>query len=194
MPTTFLIRRPNTQYAPIVILACLVGSPPAFAQGAVAESDADPDAVEPASVVEPGSDDVVDEIIVVAPKTVTAIKAQIVRADRRMYGLYNELNTDREYDIHCRLEKVYASNRKERICLPQFEHGVLEEAWDDMSTWTGAGRPEAELRRKREILKQKMIDFSEQDPELKKAIYERARLQRELKEAEERRRGSSQDD
>ena len=70
--------------------------------------------------------------------------------------------------------------------MPAFEQGVLEESWDDLSTWTGAGRPEAEIRRKREIMRQKMIEFAEQNPDLAAAIIERAKLQRDLAEAEAR--------
>lgn len=136
-----------------------------------------------ASVVPEGP---VEEITVYGEKTVPAIKAQIMRADRKMYGLWNEMNTDREFDVHCRLEGVYASRRKERICLPAFEHGILEESWDDLSSWTGAGRPEAEIREKREIMKRKMIEFAEQNPDLRAAIIERAKLQRDLAEAEAR--------
>ncbi|MDH3441672.1 MAG: hypothetical protein OEM63_13015, partial [Gammaproteobacteria bacterium] len=106
--------------------------------------------------------------------------------DRKMYGLWNEMNTEREFDVHCRLEGVYASRRKERICLPAFENGILEESWDDLSSWTGAGRPQAEIREKREIMRKKMIEFAEQNPDLRAAIIERARLQRDLTEAEAR--------
>jgi len=63
-----------------------------------------------------------------------------------------------------------------------------------LSTWTGAGRPQAEIRRNREILKQKMMDFAEQNPALKEAIYERANLQRDLAEAEARSRGRGKED
>jgi len=132
------------------------------------------------------ANEAVEEITVYGEKTVQAIKAQIMQADRRLYGIWNELNDDREFDVHCRMEGVYASRRKERICLPAFEHGVLEEAWDDLGTWTGAGRPQAEIRRKREIMRQKMINFAAENPDLAAAIFERAKLQRDLAEAEAR--------
>lgn len=132
------------------------------------------------------ADESVEEITVYGEKTVPVIKAQIMRADRKMYGLWNEMNTDRRFDVHCRLEGVYASRRKERICLPAFEHGVLEESWDDLSSWTGAGRPEAEIRENREIMRKKMIEFAEQNPALHAAIIERAQLQRDLSAAEAR--------
>jgi len=171
----------------LVVLALLaVGGVTAADEGDDAVEALDSDADGNWEIATAPVDDAIDEIIVVAPKSVPAIRAQIIRVERRMYGLYNEMNTDREFDIYCRRENVYASRRKERVCLPQFERGVLEEAWDDLSTWTGAGRPQAELQQKREILRRKMIDFAEQNPALRDAIYERARLQRSLQEAEAR--------
>ncbi len=167
--------------ASLVVIAMLAG--PAVAQEA-GVTDSDDDGWE--LVTRPSDDEPVEEITVYGERTVPALKAQIIRADRRIYGIWNEMNDDREFDVHCRLEGVYGSRRKERICLPAFEHGVLEEAWYDLGTWTGAGRPQAEIRSKREIMRQKMIEFAEQNPELAEAIFQRARLQRELAEAEAR--------
>ena len=133
------------------------------------------------------ADQPIDEITVIAPRPIARIRADIAIAERKMYGLFNEMNTDREYEVHCRLEKLYGSNRKKRLCLPQFERGVMLEAWDNLETgYTGSGVPEEELRRKREILRQKMIDFAGQNPDLAQAIYERARLERDLAAAEAR--------
>ena len=153
---------------------------------AVAQEINEEDPPEWELVTPPADDEPVEEITVYGQKTVPAIKAQIMRADRKLYGIWNQMNDDREFDVHCRLEGVYASRRKERICLPAFEHGVLEESWNDLSRYTGAGRPEAEIREKREIMRQKMIEFAEQNPDLHTAIIERAMLQRELTEAESR--------
>ena len=169
----------------ILTLGMFLATDNATAQ-AVETDDADSAADGSAAAATVVREGPVEEITVYGEKTVSAIKAQIMRADRKMYGLWNELNTDREFDVHCRLEGVYASRRKERICLPAFEHGILEESWDDLSSWTGAGRPEAEIREKREIMKQKMIEFAEQNPDLRAAIIERANLQRDLAEAEAR--------
>lgn len=165
------------------LAAFLLVALPAVGQESI---EAEPDASEWELVTPPADDEPIEEITVYGEKTVPAIKAQIVRADRKLYGIWNQMNDDREFDVHCRLEGVYASRRKERICLPAFEHGVLEESWNDLSRYTGAGRPEAEIREKREIMRQRMIEFAEQNPDLHAAIIERATLQRELTEAESR--------
>jgi hypothetical protein len=167
------------------LILLLLGTAPGIAQDIDATEPASPEAEED-GVVDAPSGEAVEEITVYGEKTVPAIKAQIFRADQRLYGIWNELNDDREFDVHCRLEGVYASRRKERVCLPAFEQGVLEESWDDLSTWTGAGRPEAEIRRKRQIMQRKMIEIAEQNPDLAAAIIERAKLQRDLVEAEAR--------
>lgn len=165
------------------LVATVLAFSPASAQESGAPQDAE---VEADDSADPMADEPVEEITVYGEKTVPAIKAQIFRADQTLYGIWNELNDDREFDVHCRLEGVYASRRKERVCLPAFEQGILEESWDDLSTWTGAGRPEAEIRRKREIMRQRMIEAAQQNPDLAAAIIERANLQRELAEAEAR--------
>ena len=165
------------------LVAIVFAISPVFAQESGAPQNLDVQADDSAI---PPVDEPVEEITVYGEKTVPAIKAQIFRADQTLYGIWNELNDDREFDVHCRLEGVYASRRKERICLPAFEQGILEESWDDLSTWTGAGRPEAEIRRKREIMRQRMIEAAQQNPELAAAIIERAKLQRDLAEAEAR--------
>ena len=170
-----------------------------MANGAPAQESVDepmdaPAGGEPVEREDAANNEVVDEITVVAPRSIPNLKSDIIRVERRMYSLYNEMNTDRMYDIHCRLEKVYASNRKERICLPAFEHGVMEEAWNDLSTWTGANMPEAELRRHREVLREKLITFANENPELGAAIRERAKLQRDLNAAEALMRQAKKED
>ena len=175
------LHRPPRLLILAIGLAAMILAVPAPGQDAEEPRSRQPDAVE-----NENAGGAIDEITVYGENSVQAIKAQIIRADRKLYGLFNELNDDRDYDVHCRLEGVYASRRKERICLPAFEHGVLEESWNDLDTWTGAGRPNAEIRKKREIFRQKMMEFAAQNPELEKAIYERANLELKLTEAEGR--------
>ena len=160
------------------LLLLIVLCAPAFAQSP------EPVATTGEGVAEP-DERAIDEITVVAPRTITAIKAAITKADRKMYALFNDMNQDRRYDVSCTLENRYGSNMKTRVCRPQFERDVLDEAFRDNSTWTSFDRPEAELRRYREEFRQKMIDFAATNPELQQAVFERARLQRDLKQAED---------
>ena len=82
---------------------------------------------------------------------------------------------------------------KRRICQPQFELGVLSE---ELRLWgyspTGYEYPQAELRRKRAILRQKMIAYAEQNPELEQAVYRRAQLERDLGAAQAARKADDE--
>lgn len=131
----------------------------------------------------------VDEIIVVAPRPIGLIKTQIVNADKRMFRIFNTMTSDMRYKTYCKLASSAGTRLKKRVCLPNFEYGVLEEAFDDSSTWTSFRIPEAVLREHRKVYRQMMIDFAEQNPKLKDAILTRANLERELRDTREFIRG-----
>jgi len=137
---------------------------------------------------DPAEDQAIDEITVIAPPSVTRIKSEIVQADRRMFGIFNSMTNDMRYKTYCRLTSFPGTNLKRRVCVPNFEKGVLEEAFDDSSTWTSFNIPQAVLEKHRETYRQMMIDFANENPELKQAIFKRAQLEQDLREARERAR------
>lgn len=124
----------------------------------------------------------VDEILVVAPRPIGRIKTEIIYADKLMYRIFNTMTSDMRYKTYCKLASSAGTRRKTRVCLPNFEYGVLEEAFDDSSTWTSFRLPEAVLRRHRVVYREMMIDFAEKNSELKDAILDRANLERELRD------------
>ncbi len=135
----------------------------------------------------PNEGEPIDEITVVAPRSEVSIRQEIRVADEVLYGLYNELNTDSRYDIHCRREKRPASNISERVCRPAFERDVSLEAWDDAANSPDFSLPEGELKRHRQKLNEIMLELAAANPDLAEAILRRARLQHELRDLERRR-------
>jgi len=135
----------------------------------------------------------IDEITVIAPRSIGNIKSQIVSADTSMYRLFNGMTTDRRYQVHCALASSAGTRLKRRTCLPNFERGVLNEAYDDSSTWTSFNIPEGVLERHRKAFRQMMIEFADQSPELERAIYARAQLERDLRAAREQARQEKRD-
>ncbi len=65
--------------------------------------------------------DVGDEVIVTG-KTRAAIQAALIRAEDRMYEIYNSINASDDFDIHCREQRRYHSRILERVCEPSFVH------------------------------------------------------------------------
>ena len=173
----------------LTFLLCMLQS--AHAQDRDAEADSAGAGAAAGDVPE-----VVDEITVIAPRSLRVLERQIERADEAMYGLFNKLNKDPLYNVHCRLEKGFASNIRRRVCKPEFEREIMSEVLEDEIRMGNLGEqnysssyslPASELRDHREELKRRMIRLAEENPELAQAIYKRAELQRAYAKERQRR-------
>jgi len=148
---------------------------------------------------DPGEE--IDEITVVAPRSLIRIERQIERADIAMYKIANDLIDDPMYKVFCRIETFGISNIKRRICVPGYEREMMSDAWGAELRMLRDGHgeltfnsklPEAELRQHREKMKQMMIDLAAENSELEKAILERAHLQRDYEKEWQRRRNKDE--
>ncbi len=138
----------------------------------------------------------IEEITVVGPRSLVLIERQIERADFAMYEISNSLIDDPLYKTYCHRETSAGSNIKRRVCAAGYERELMSEAWEEERAMGRMGEgaysfnyrlPEAELRKYRENMKQKMIELAAENPDLSAAIYKRAQLQRDY-EAERKRR------
>lgn len=59
---------------------------------------------------------VIDEIVVVRGQSRTFLRAQIEEAENAMYARFNEINSDDEFDISCRLQPINNSRMLRRVC------------------------------------------------------------------------------
>ena len=75
----------------------------------------------------PTSDDDVDvllrtieEINVVGERTIFALRMEIESAETEVYGLFNELNSNDEFDVACTNEVFVGSHLPKRICIADY--------------------------------------------------------------------------
>ena len=140
------------------------------------------------------TDEEIEEIVVVAPRTLVSIKRQMLRADIEMYRISNTLIKDPLYKVWCLLEPKPGSRIKERVCKPGFERTIDSQLLADEVTMArfGGGDPafsnnynlsRAEISKHRAILKKKFADLAANNPALAKAIYERANLNLEYEKS-----------
>ncbi len=137
----------------------------------------------------------IDEITVRGARSLVAIERQMQRADQKLYGISNKLIDDPQYKVYCLRESTAGSNIKKRVCRPGFERNLAADAWEDEKAMgrQGGNRftfdyklPEAELRKHREIFKQKLTELAATNPDLAEAILTRAKLQRDYQETRQR--------
>src|SRR5690606_23366353 len=92
----------------VTLAACAALLPPTGAAGAA-------DAREPQDVAEDA-----EEIAVMGRRSLVRLKAEVISLEDRMFGLFNRLNENREFDIICSEEIVKASRIPERACVPLY--------------------------------------------------------------------------
>jgi hypothetical protein len=94
-----------------LVLMAASGSSAALAQSAPAAVDA--------------SD---SEEIIVRGRRLTDLRFEVEQAQERAYAIFNEINSDDDFDVYCREERKYHSRATQRTCRPQFENRISAEA------------------------------------------------------------------
>ncbi|MDR2215377.1 MAG: hypothetical protein LBE59_06010 [Nevskiaceae bacterium] len=81
-----------------------------------------------------------DEVSVIGKK-LYQIQRELVQAQDAFYGLYNELNTKRDFDIHCTFEAPTGTRIKKRECRLQFINDATAEQAQEMLAGLGSDPP-----------------------------------------------------
>ena len=124
--------------------------------------------------------------MVTGQKLFRVLQQQIVEADETMYGIFNELNDDDRYDIHCRWEIPTDSHIPRHVCRPQFltdaQSAEAKNLLDTASGYSSTTPPPvmAKMAQHYPILEKKMRALLKKSPELLKAVTHRYELQKEL--------------
>jgi hypothetical protein len=117
-----------------------------------------------------------DEEVVVRGRSHAFLRQQFQLAEEAVYARFNEINSNDEFDIHCRREAVTGSRILRRTCQANF----WREAQANAGTETvramqgGAAIPAevflGEALQKRRLLEQEMRQLASEDEELLRAL------------------------
>ena len=130
-----------------------------------------------AGAVEDDRYDDLEEVVVTAPRTLSAMRAEIDAVQNRAFALFNELNVDNDYDIVCRRETPTGSHIPVRVCRPRYVDRLEAEATQDFLAGDGFFDPGGDIRYHEDILKQKLALMAREHPEFHSALEEYYRLQ-----------------
>ena len=139
----------------------------------------------------------------VAAEKPGALRTQIVKAEDAYFALYNQLNTDHQYDVVCRKEKATGTNFLTRVCKPRYmEKANQAAAAETLRVATLAGETtgmansrgpnvgatvatasSGELGDKQEALRKNMLEVLQKSPELQALGKKRDELQVRLEAA-----------
>ena len=130
-----------------------------------------------AGAVEDDRYDDLEEVVVTAPRTLSAMRAEIDSVQNRAFALFNELNVDNDYDIVCRRETPTGSHIPVRVCRPRYVDRLEAEATQDFLAGDGFFDPGGDIMYHEDILKQKLALMAREHPEFHSALEEYYRLQ-----------------
>lgn len=129
-----------------------------------------------------GASSRVDEEVVVRGRSRAVLRAQIQLAEEAVYARFNEINSDDEFDIHCRRVTPIGSNISRRQCEPNFWREVQARAGQETVLalqGSSALPPEmflAEGLFKYQLLDEEMQRLAAEDEELRRSIIRLVRL------------------
>jgi len=168
----------------------------AFATGVVLLFALPPCAMsQDASVQEAEQDrpDTIEEIVVYGDKSLVRLRQELYRAEEVAFDLFNSLNSDDEYDIHCYYEAPIGSHIKLRVCEANYVRELTAAATAQwlVSQQAGASQPYRdalpEIRQKDELLRAKMEKLVVEIPEFRKALSDYSEAKRILEDERQRR-------
>jgi len=132
-------------------------------------------------------DQPMEEVIVIGQRTLGSLRVQISKAEDRMFDIYNKLNTDDLYDVHCRMERRrgIASRIRFKYCTTVYfdktEADTTQLAMNGVPV--GASYMNAKLAHYNPIMREKWMQLAKDNPELLQAIMQHYELTQELKKA-----------
>ena len=78
----------------------------------------------PASQRETAAAQEVQDEVIVRGRRLGELRDGIDKAREQAYAIFNEINSDDDFDVRCRDEVKYHSHAKHRVCRPKFEDRI----------------------------------------------------------------------
>jgi len=124
----------------------------------------------------------VDEEVVVRGRSRAVLRAQIELAEEALYARFNEINSNDEFDIHCRRVTPINSHISRRVCEPNFWRTVQARVGEETvrALQGSASLPTemffAEGYMKYQQLEEEMRRLAAEDEELRRSLVRLTRL------------------
>ena len=137
-------------------------------------------------------DEPIEEITAYGHKSLLNLKYAAFQAEQDFFNLFNELNEDDRFDVHCEHRAPTGSRIKRRMCTSPFEHELDEEAARDMFLTGGGGyvplQNEGAIRALRKKQAEMLKAMVMENPELQQRYIELGKANQRFAEEHRRRR------
>lgn len=131
-----------------------------------------------------------EEITVIGQKQLFTLRRQIIRAEDHAYAIFDRLNDDDDYDIHCRMVAFTGTHIRQRVCLPNFYRSATAAEARQYLALIGSTDytpvvPSSQnvYAYKIPVLKAKVVKLATEHPEMLDALRKLVLLKKELHKA-----------
>jgi hypothetical protein len=149
------------------------------------------------AIAQPVADASVEELEVVG-RRLEKLRFEIENTRINVYDIFNRLNDDDQFDMHCYRRKTTGSLIKERICVPKFVEDTLDDSASqafqnytlnkDGNRVLGSSTGDLTsgyVRVKNREMRDRMVEIANANPELQSAILDLQGLVDEYADATE---------
>lgn len=144
---------------------------------------------QPADEVPAQQEQEMEEITVIGQKLISTLRQQIYRAEDNAFEIFNTLNDDDEYDVHCEMVARTGTLIRKRMCLPNFYHRATADNSAELlgliTNYSNNSIPSQTAKNvlayKFPIFKDKVKVLAKKNPELLGAMQDLFELTEELK-------------
>ena len=137
-----------------------------------------PSQITPADENELASSETVEEIIVYGDKSLIQLRHELYEAEEEFFKLFNEVNSNDDFDVDCDYEVSLGSRRRHHLCIPRFakriEADAIVHAGLSSGEWMDS-YDRARVKRKDEQLWAEMRTLLAETPELREAMSKLSR-------------------
>ncbi len=120
----------------------------------------------------PAPSEAIDEITVYGAKSLLQLRHDVYRAEEDVYAVFNSLNSDDEFDIHCYYEVPVGSHIRRRNCRANYVDMATAEEGSSIMLGVGYVRAAVKIQHKTKLLQEELKALVVQRPEFNKALDE----------------------
>ena len=135
------------------------------------------------------SSEPIEEIVVHGHKSIIDLKHEMYEAEEALYDIFNSLNSDDDYDIHCNEKAPTGSKITQRVCRTEKLGKILAAQTQKMMRDEPYVFPRAEINKMNELMLAEMTELASTHPEYLKAVQMYDQRKRTWESERERRCG-----
>jgi hypothetical protein len=133
------------------------------------------------------SSELIEEIVVRGYKPLINLKFEMYEAEEALYKVFNSLNSNDDYDIHCYEEAPTGTKIKKRVCKTEKMGKILAEQTEKMMRGEPYTFPTNEIKKMNERMLAEMAELASTHPEYLNALESYHQKQRAWESERERR-------